>query len=342
MDIYSTEDLVDVIDTAYKPVNFLSNVFFPEIQTFDSEAIAFDRIKGARRLAPFVSPCLEGRPVRRNGRQTDSFSPAYIKPKMALTPCNSIKRMPGERIGGSMSLAQRRDMQIEMDMIEMIDMIDNRLEWMAAQAITFGYVDVVGDDYPLVRVDFQRNALNAVILAGINLWSASGTAKPVTNLTTWAAVVANNQGGSVTDVILGANVWAAMSTTTEFKEIYKVTQTPGGALPGILPTVMDNDQKIFHGQFGQFRLWSYNATYTDDAGNAQFYVPPNDVLLVAKQEMRGVQAFGAIMDHDALMAAKYFPKMWKQNDPSAIYTMVQSAPLLVPRNVDATFRATVL
>ncbi|MES2685750.1 MAG: major capsid protein [Pseudomonadota bacterium] len=342
MDIYSTVELVEVIDTAYKPVNFLRNVFFPEIQTFDTAAIAFDRLRGARKLAPFVSPCVEGRPVRRNGFTTDSFSPAYIKPKMALTPCNSVSRMPGERIGGGMSLAARRDLQIQNDFMQLVDMIDNRLEWMAAQAMTYGYVDVVGDDYPLVRVDFQRNANNAVILAGANLWSAAGTALPVSNLTTWAAVVAGNQGGSVTDVVFGANVWANFSKTTEFKDLYKNVQVMGGPLPGILPTVMDDEQKIYHGQFGQFRIWTYNGTYTDDTGATQFYIPPNDVVMVAKQTMRGVQAFGAIMDHDSLEAAQYFPKMWKQNDPSVIYEMVQSAPLLIPRNVDSTFRATVL
>lgn len=342
MDIYSTVELTDVIDTRFKPVNFLSNYFFPEIKLFDTAAIVFDRIKGARRLAPFVSPTVQGRPVRRNGFSTDTFTPAYIKPKMALVPGLSMTRRPGEPIGGNLSPAARRDLQIEDDLMLQVEMINNRLEWMAAQALTYGYVDVVGDDYPLVRVDFQRNALNAVALAGVNLWSAPTTATPVTNLRTWAAVVANNQGGSVTDVVMGSNVFAAMAATTEFKDLYKNVQDMSGVLPGILPTVQDNDQKIYHGQFGQFRLWTYNATYQDDTGATQFYVPVNDVLLIARQGIQGVQTFGAIQDHDSLQPAVYFPKMWKQEDPSVVMTMVQSAPLMVPRNVDGTFRATVL
>lgn len=342
MDIYSSVELTDVIDTRFKPTTFLTNYFFPEVRTFDTAAIAFDRIKGARRLAPFVSPTVQGRPVRRNGFSTDTFQPAYIKPKMALVPGLSMTRRPGEPIGGNLSPAARRDLQIEDDLMLQVEMINNRLEWMSAQALTFGYVDVVGDDYPLVRVDFQRNALNSVALAGGNLWSAPSTATPVTNLTTWATVVANNQGGSVTDVVMGANVFAQMRNTVEFKGLYLNVQNMGGDLPNILPTVQDNDQKIYHGQFGQFRIWTYNATYTDDAGATQFYVPVNDVLLVARQGMQGVQAFGAIQDHDSLQPAVYFPKMWKQEDPSNIMTMVQSAPLMVPRNVDATFRATVL
>ena len=341
MDIYGTTDLIDVIDTVYKPVNFLSNVFFPQIQTFDKQSISFDRIKGGRRLAPFVSPCVEGRPVRRNGFSTETFSPAYIKPKMALVPCDTVTRRPGEAIGGALSLAQRRDLQIQDDLMTMVDMIDNRLEWMAAQALVYGFVDVAGDDYPLVRVDFQRNPLHQVALAGANLWSA-GTAKPVSNIRRWATQVAQSQGGTITDIIMGSNVWEVLSVHQEFNDLYKYVQPIGGALPGLLPTVQDNEQKIYHGQLGQFRLWSYNATYTDENGVSQFYIPPNDVVLVARQELKGLQAFGAIMDHESLSPVKYFPKMWPQQDPSVIYTMVQSAPLMVPRNVDATFRATVL
>ncbi|WP_418132502.1 major capsid protein [Variovorax sp. 375MFSha3.1] len=341
MDIYSTLELLEVIDQTYRPTTFLTNTFFPEVQTFDTAAISFDRLSGARRLAPFVSPCVEGRPIRRRGFSTESFSPAYVKPKMPLTPCNVTTRLPGERIGGSLSLAQRRDLQLASDLQDQVETIDNRLEWMAAQALVYGYVDVVGDDYPLVRVDFQRNAGNSIVLAAPNLWSLA-TGKPVSNLDTWAGIVAQNQGGTVTDVLLGANVWAPLSQNPEFKDLYKNVQPIGGQLPNLLPGVQDNDQKVYRGQFGQFRMWSYNATYTDQNGVTQFYLPPDEVQLVAKQTMRGVQAFGAIMDHDSLAAVKYFPKMWKQDDPSVIYTMTQSAPLLVPRVTNATFRAKVL
>lgn len=341
-DIYTPAELRGVIDVTYKPTQFLTNYFFGTVETFDGKAVMFDRISGARKLAPFVSPCVEGRPVRRNGFSTDSFTPAYVKPKMALTPCDSTKRRPGEAIGGEFTLAQRRDLQLADDLNYMTGLIDNRIEWMSAQALVHGYVDVVGDDYPLVRVDFQRAGTHQVALAGANLWSASATAAPVSNLDAWANTVSMSQGGSVTDVICGTNVWAQFARSAEVKDLYKNVQNPGGPLPSLLPSVMDNEQKIYRGQFGQFRFWSYNATYTDDAGNSQFFVPPNDVILVAKQSLQGVQAYGAIMDHESLNSGKFFAKMWKQEDPSVVNSMVQSAPLMVPRSVNSTFRATVL
>jgi hypothetical protein len=33
-----------------------------------------------------------------------------------------------------------------------------------------------------------------------------------------------------------------------------------------------------------------------------------------------------------------FPKMWRENDPSAEFVMTQSAPLMVPLRPNSTFR----
>jgi Phage major capsid protein E len=342
MQLFDTNQLMGVVDLTYEPVQFLSNTFFPEEQLFDTAGITWDKITGVRKLAPFVSPAVEGRPYRRAGYKSETFSPAYIKPKMALTPGDVIRRLPGEKLMGTLSPQQRRELKIADDIEQMIEIIENRLEWMAAQVLTFGYVDVSGEDYPTVRVDFLRDASLSTALAGGNLWSAGATSNPLANLDTWATQVALKQGGSVTDVVMGANVWAQLSNNTSFLSVYKNFQPIGGALPNLLPTVMDNEQKVYRGMVNQFRLWSYNATYTDDAGATQYFVQPNDVLLIAKQGLAGVQAFGAIMDMESLVPARFFPKMWTQPDPSVVYTMLQSAPLMVPRNANGSFRATVL
>ena len=339
--VYSTAELMDVLDIRYKPTTFLTNAFFKSVKLFDKQEIAFDVIKGARKLAPFVSPMVQGRAIKRRGQETRSFTPAYIKPKMALVPGNAVTRRAGEPFGGTLSLVERRDLQLADDLLLQSEQIDNTIEWMAAQALCYGYVDVAGDDYPTVRVDFTRKPTHNLALAGVNLWSAA-TSTPVSNIRTWATTVAQDQGGTVMDIVLGANVFAALANHQEFNQLFKYYQPVGGPLPSLLPSVQDNEAKIFHGMLGQFRLWTYNAVYTDDTGVSQFYIPPNAVLLVASQEMSGTQCYGAIMDHDSLVPAARFAKMWKQEDPSVIMTMTQCAPLMVPVNSDSTFFATVL
>src|SRR5690606_20901096 len=52
------------------------------------------------------------------------------------------------------------------------------------------------------------------------------------------------------------------------------------------------------------------------------------------------RAFGAIMDKKAgWRATPVFPKMLEQEDPSAVYRMTQSAPLMIPTRPNATLTA---
>jgi len=340
-DIYSTVELAAVIDLTLKPTSFITNYFFPKIQLFERREVAFDKIIAPRRLAPFVSPYVEGRAVHTRGFQTNTFTPAYVKPKRALVPSDTTSRMAGEALMGSMSPAERRDMRVATDLALSIQEIDNRVEWMCAQALIYGTVTIAGEDYPTQVVDFGRLPTHQIALAGPNLWSAS-TSNPRNDLEVWAQTVAMDMGGTVTDIILGSAAWIALCQNQDFATLYKNFVNMGGPMPTLLPGVLDNDMKTYRGQFGAFRLWTYNGFYTDDNGVQQTYIDPKDVILVAKQELNGIQAYGAIMDVESLMPAKYFPKMWVQKDPSTVLTMVQSAPLMIPTNTASTFRATVL
>lgn len=60
-------------------------------------------------------------------------------------------------------------------------------------------------------------------------------------------------------------------------------------------------------------------------------------------QIQGVRAFGAIRDETAgFQAMPYYPKSWVDEDPSVRYLLMQSAPLVVPTRVNASFAATVL
>jgi hypothetical protein len=56
---------------------------------------------------------------------------------------------------------------------------------------------------------------------------------------------------------------------------------------------------------------------------------------------QGVRTYGAIKDRKAgLKALARFPKVWDAEDPSATFTMMQSAPLPLLGWAEATFSAT--
>ena len=54
--------------------------------------------------------------------------------------------------------------------------------------------------------------------------------------------------------------------------------------------------------------------------------------------LQGTRLFGAIMDARlGLVTTDMAPKMWMDEDPSVVYTMTQSAPLMVPGQPNASF-----
>jgi hypothetical protein len=80
MDVFTPAVLNRVVDDLKDTVNtFLVSLFFPEISQSLQEEIYFDLITGKPRLAPFVSPLVEGQIVESLGFSTKSFKPAYVK-----------------------------------------------------------------------------------------------------------------------------------------------------------------------------------------------------------------------------------------------------------------------
>ena len=99
------------------------------------------------------------------------------------------------------------------------------------------------------------------------------------------------------------------------------------------------DKVNFMGRVGAFDIYVYQDWYVDAAGAQQNYMPDNTVIGCGAVE--GVRAYGAILDHDSLRAQEAFYKTYRKEEPSVEYLLAQSAPVLAPARVNATFRATV-
>ncbi|RYZ75155.1 MAG: hypothetical protein EOP04_33685 [Proteobacteria bacterium] len=91
----------------------------------------------------------------------------------------------------------------------------------------------------------------------------------------------------------------------------------------------------YKGRFGDYDIFVHYGRYQDEGVERRF-IEPNEVLIMG-QSIDGVRHFGAIKDLKAEMAARrFFMKSWEIEDPSHRYIMIQSAPLLVPYDPNAT------
>lgn len=334
----NTEDtyqLVELIEEVKPPLPFYLNRYFGDVITFDTEEIMFEYVLGERRMAPFVSPLVEGRVMRSRGSSEKAFKPAYVKPKHVVEPGKMMKRRPGESLGGSLSPAQRRDQQIMENFVEEDQMLDNRLEWMALQALKTGQVIIEGEDYPRKVVDFGRDA--ALTITGDTVWSDIANATPLTDLQDAATLQGTKPFGAMgTDVYMSPTAFGYFKQNAEVKDLLDTTYRGSTVDVNRDPRSFSADQEPqYMGRCGQFNIYVDDREYEDDAGDTQKYLATNEVLLISPM-IRGAQCFGAIKDDDALMATRSWPKTWVKQDPSVRMTMTQSAPLVVPRKVNCS------
>lgn len=337
IEVHDTVELMGVLRNFPQEQNFFLDRYFTRSYFSNSEWIEFDEIETNRRLAPFVVPNVQGQPMRMDGYETTRIKPAYLKPKNALDSSHVLRRRPGEQWGGSMNPAQR-DQAVVLDVLAMqADSIRRRWNWMACEVVKNGAVTISGENYPTRLVDFERNAANTVTLSGTAVWGGAD-ADVWGNITDWNRQVFES-GAAGRDLILGRNASGAFFAD---ERVQKAMETRRGSVTQLESYNVAGSPVVYHGTLvGGLNVFTYGDTYDNNMGVKQEYLDPDEVLLIG--DIGGVRAYGAIMDRKAgYQPVAMFPKMWENEDPSALYLMTQSAPIMVPTNTNSSLRATVL
>jgi hypothetical protein len=338
-EIVETHDLLDVLDTLHEPTNYWLNLAFPEEHRSTSRYIDFDIIDEDRILAPFVAPNVQGQPMVQRGEMIRKFAPAYIKPKDAVDPDRLILRRAGEKLGGSSTPQQREDAIIADILRTQNNGIRRRWEWMAARAVIDGAVIIEGENYPRSQVGFGRNAANTKTLLTGARWSET-TATPLDDIENWSIEMFERSGATPTRITMGLAAWRAFISHQSVRDMLETRRGsqnsmetgPGGGEPFQRRGTLSSNG---------LEVWTYNDYYVDNNGAIVRFMSTNDVVLTSPA-IRGVRAFGAIRDRKAGWAPlPIFSKMWEQDDPSGLFLMSQSAPLMIPRRPDASMRITV-
>lgn len=340
--IYGTTELLSVMSQVKTITPFWLSLF-PQQINFETEDIAFDRVsRDYRRLAPFVAPNVQGRVQGRSGYDTVSFKPAYVKPKDVVDPSMDIVRQPGEALGtGSLTNAQRRDAAIAEILRQHRSKLVNRNEWLAARAVIDGQVTIAGEDYPAVTVNFRRHSSLSYALAGGALWSA-GTADPLADIKAAKLNADARSGVRITRLVFGGDAWDMFAARVNLREMMNIQYGGYDTRVSLMRDGYEGQEYmgVIQGLNGAGRIeaWVDTSKYVDEDGNEQFFLDQKTVVGVSPS-IEGVRCFGAIRDVKAgLQAREVFTKMWENEDPSVEYIMSQSAPLMVPKRPNASFK----
>jgi hypothetical protein len=339
--LYDTVALVQIVENLKEPSSFTLDRFFPRSYVSTTEYVALDVYDGKRRLAPFVNPLQEGKIVEVIGMRTPTFKPPYIKPKVRLDPTRPIRRAIGERIGGAeLTPVQREAANLVFEITEQVNMINRRLEWMAVQAMATGTLTVQGEGVPLTSISFGRAAGNTVALTGAARWGQTGVA-PTDNIDAWSAVILQACGFAATDIVFTPTAWRLFRADPKVASIVGslVNGQPNFAAAGV--PAMRGGQ--FLGNWGPYNLWLYYEWYVDPVDNTEKPMMADGTVLMGSPDIDGMRAFATIMDTElGYPSMPYAPKSWTTPDPSARWLMLQSAPIVIPSRVNASFSATVI
>lgn len=345
--IYDTNALVHVVRNLKLPSQFLLDTFFPNAIEFETEYVSIDVDVGKRRMAPFVSPIVEGKPVESRKFQTNTFRPAYIKDLRTPDFRKPVLRMIGERMMGGMTPEERIQANLAYEMEDQIQMVNRRLEWMAAQALIAASVTISGDGFETVAVNFGRDsALTLDVSSGgtNNPWLATPAttsyyALPSQNIETWSQTVLQKSGRAPDTIVFTTGAYNLFIADQRVQQSVWYQRSGDSNLNlGGTPAVQG---AVFKGNWSGYAVWVYNDWYIDTNDVEQPMVPGNAVIL-GSSALEGVRAFGAIMDEDfAYNALAYAPKTWVEKNPSRRHLLMQSAPIVIPSRVNATLYAKV-
>lgn len=344
LELYGTTTLVGVQQRQQVDDLFWLDTFARDQINFETEEIAWERVNPKRKLAPFVSPRAQGRVMKREGSTSETFRPAYVKPKHEVNPFQARPRRVGEAIGGSLTLEQRYNAIVAENLAEEANMIRRRWDWMVAKAMIDGRVVISSEDgdYPEVEVDFKRDASLDTTILGTAQWGEVD-ADPLADINLHRRRVYSAGGGRIDRLVMGLDAFDRMFADETVQKLLKTDGNRGEA--STLSSLSSPDASVeyrgvLQGANGQGRLeiHTYSGTYHDYDGTEQQIMDPMDVVGVGSQ-LRMTRCFGAIMDKRAqLRALELFPKLWDQEDPSQTFTMTQSAPLMTPGEPNASFR----
>ena len=345
--IYDTVTLLGVMRDFAPTSNYWLNLCFPNVVQFDDEYVDFTKLSDNRKLAPLVVPTAQGVPIYSAAEKLTRVKPAYVKPKDPVTASRVIKKMAGLgelNSGPHMSPAARYNAIVADIVRQHRSSIERRWEWLAAQAVIYGQVTLEGERYPQTVIDFERNSDQDINLTGGARWGQSGVSI-LNNIEAWKKLGRRaKHGGPFNRITVGLEAWEIMRADPEIRDLLKTDYRPSqqGGLDLNLGVMEGLDVEYVGKLNGTTDVYVYSDYYEDESGAQVDFMDPRDVVMTGPN-VQGVRAFAAIQDTAAnFQPLAMFPKMWPEQDPSVTYIMTQSAPLMVPMNMNNTLRARVL
>lgn len=167
MDIYSTNNMVEVVKKIELPSMFLRDRYFPSSPKdfFKTKKVYIERLDEGHRCAPFVVPLEDGSDavaMRREAYDGEELYPAFIHAAREMSLATLKKKGIGETLFDEVSPEERERRYLSEDMAYLTAATMRSWEWMCGQILNYGSIECycclggdIDDKENMVKVRFQ-------------------------------------------------------------------------------------------------------------------------------------------------------------------------------------------
>lgn len=342
-----TETLIQggIIQQLDMPKYFYQGLFANQFLS-QSDTIVFDDVyQDMRGVAKYVLPSVVSTANQSKPFDVKAFTPAYVKEKDAIDAFSPMlqSRLAGEQIGGSLSTEQRAQIIRAHQLRWHRQKVETRIEQMCAEGLKTGKLVISGAQYGKATVDFNRSGNLTVATLGARAWNAAGV-NPLDSIATYRNAAYDIGDAVIDTLIMGKSAFASFYKYMSDKDRSHLFRMDfrGSDMTMNLMHAGDVRGVARVAQFtatdgATIEVYVDNRRYVDVDGLAKLYVEENSVIGLDSSAFVGVQAFGAIKDHESMQAVRMFHKEFRTDEPSVDYLLTQSAPLPIVLTPNKTF-----
>lgn len=339
LDYTKTADLLAAYKQERPVTTFLKDRYFADGVNFATDEVLVEFKKGRRILAPFVSPQINGKVIKREGYTCKAFEPAMIQPKRVLSIDTLSRKGFGEAFYNQLTPAERAVAITVEDLNELRGMIELRKEAMAAEvlqknSLTMNYYTDSNDLKEVKNIAFFDGQSNPAEVSITNKWNTA--AADILADIKAMCVSLQHDGLAAREVLVGSDV-AAVITNNE--KIQKLLDNRRYEMGNWEPEELYDDVTLL-GELNCYgkkvKIIEYLGSYEDEAtGEDKDFIDSKSIIVTAPG--CGVTNYGAItqIDYGQADFTTYVEKevpLYEVKDQTR-GVILKSAPLLQPKNL---------
>lgn len=311
-------------------------LFFTRRDPLATSSAELHSLVRGKKLVPFVTNYEGGTLEEKTKREVQTVETPRLRPKKAfrapeLIDITEVGQSPVLPLGVSLEAALDRAVVEDVD--DLMDRIELTVEFMCSRSLT-GTLDVEQENVH-VQVDYRMPATNKVVLTGGDLWSAYDTSTPVDDFEAWAAVILEASGLAADTCVMAPDVWTKFRRHPQVKDELDTRRLEGSLLS---PKV----QSFYKGNINGVDIYSYSGTYEDASGTPRRLIDAGELIFGSRDAECSI-VFGVPEDIDAgKRPMQFFAKSFKEDDPSALFLLIESRPLPWPKQIGGFIHSKVL